>query len=123
MQLHEFIQENIQPILSEWEQFAKTLPPGINMDMAGLQDHAREILEAIVQDMSELRSHDEQESKSKGGESQKTKRFTKSARQHAGVRLRDGFDFVHIVSEYRALRASVIRLWTQKRESADKEAL
>lgn len=123
MQLHEFIRENLQPILAEWERFAKTLPPGINMDVAGLRDHAREILETIVRDMSESQSHDEQESKSKGGESQQADRFRESARLHASVRLRDGFDFVHIVSEYRALRASVIRLWTQKTGIADKEAL
>jgi PAS domain S-box-containing protein len=122
MQLHEFIRENMQTILAEWEKFAKTLPPGMNMDAAGLRDHAKEILDAIVQDMPEPQSHDEQESKSKG-ESQKNQRFKKSARQHASIRLRDGFDFDHIVSEYRALRASVIRLWTQQTGYADKEAL
>src|SRR5688572_769447 len=106
MQLHEFIRENMQPILVEWEQFAKTLPPGINMDVAGLRDHAGEILEAIVQDMPRSQSNEEQESKSKGGESQQTHRFKKSARLHASIRLQDGFDFIHIVSEYRALRAS-----------------
>jgi PAS domain S-box-containing protein len=123
MQLHEFIHENLEPILAEWEKFAKTLPPGINMDVAGLRDHAKEILEVIVQDMSESQSHEEQESKSKGEESQKTDKFKKSAQQHAAVRLRDSFDFVHIVSEYRALRASVIRLWIQKTEMVDKAAL
>lgn len=124
MQLHEFIRGNLEPILAEWEKFAKTLPPGIHMDVAGLRDHAREILEAIVQDMSESQSHEEQESKSKGGEgSQKTESFKKSAKQHSSIRLRDDFDFVHIVSEYRALRASVIRLWTQQTEIADKAAL
>jgi PAS domain S-box-containing protein len=123
MQLHEFIRDNMQPILAEWEKFAKTLPAGMDMDVAGLRDHAREILDAIVLDMPKLQSHDEQESKSKGGEPQKSQRFKESARLHAIIRLRDGFDFDHIVSEYRALRASVIRLWTQQTGSADKQAL
>src|SRR5688572_7456326 len=115
MQLHEFIRENMQPILVEWEKFAKTLPPGCNMDVASLRDHVWEILDTIVQDMSEFQSHLEQESKSKGEdeESHKNTRFKKFARLHASIRLQDGFDFDHIVSEYRALRASVIRLWTQ----------
>lgn len=91
------------------------------MDAIGLRDHAQEILEAILHDMSRPQSDDEQENKSKGGE--KNPRSQKSALKHTNTRLLEGFDFYQIVSEYRALRASVIRLWTDKMQSADAETL
>src|SRR5690606_37191005 len=38
--------------------------------------------------------------------------FTRSAAEvHAALRLADGFDIDQMISEYRALRASVLRLW------------
>lgn len=121
MQLHEYIANNMQSIMLEWEKFTKTLPPGKHMGVDGLRDHAQKILEAIVRDMANPQSDDEQESKSKGGEKNAT--LQKSAQMHVSTRLLDGFDFDQIVSEYRALRASVIRLWMDRIESADMDSL
>lgn len=121
MQLHEFITNNMEAIMLEWEQFTKTLPPGKYMGVADLRDHAQNILEAVALDMSQPQSDDEQETKSKGGE--KDTRLQQSAQQHVSTRILEGFDFDQIVSEYRALRASVIRLWTDKIDSANKETL
>lgn len=104
-------------ILLEWEQFTKTLLPGRYMSVIALRDHAQEILEAVMQAMSEIQSGDEQENKSKGGD--EDVRLQQSAQHHVSTRLVEGFDFDQIVSEYRALRASVIRLWTDEMQSAD----
>ncbi|GAA3958049.1 hypothetical protein GCM10022278_15660 [Allohahella marinimesophila] len=121
MQLHEFITKSMEAILVEWEQFTKTLPPGRHMSVIELRDHAEEILEAIAQDMSEHQSDEDQESKSKGSE--KNAAFEPSAQKHVSTRLVEGFDFDQIVAEYRALRASVIRLWTDQMQSASMETL
>lgn len=61
MQLHEFIQKNRISLMGEWEAFAKTLSPGRNMDVSSLRGQAEEILQAIIQDMSEPQSRDDQE--------------------------------------------------------------
>jgi signal transduction histidine kinase len=52
MRLSQFIQGHIEPILAEWEAFARTLmPPAATMSVAELRDHAHDILLAIAQDM------------------------------------------------------------------------
>jgi signal transduction histidine kinase len=71
-----------------------------------------------------LRSHktpEQQEAKSKGKGPQQEK--DTAAERHAGVRQTEGFNLNEIVSEYRALRASVIRLWTHEMPSANRDAL
>jgi hypothetical protein len=40
MVLSQFIIENIDAILSEWERFAKTIPAAAAMDAATLRDEA-----------------------------------------------------------------------------------
>lgn len=60
MRLSQFIKDNIEPILVEWEAFARTLiPPAASMPVAELRDHAHDILLAIAQDMGTAQSEDE----------------------------------------------------------------
>ena len=109
MRLSEFILSNIEAILGEWEAFARTILPAKDLDRLALLDHAAEILKAIALDMETAQTDLEQAEKSKG-RSLRTVRDT-AAESHSTQRLREGFDQVQVVSEYRALRASVIRLW------------
>src|SRR5437764_731254 len=45
MRLADFLATNLEPILAEWEAFARThVPVGEAMDVAGLRDHAADIL-------------------------------------------------------------------------------
>jgi signal transduction histidine kinase len=46
-----------------------------------------------------------------------------AAHDHGLQRLADGFDLVQMVSEYRALRASVTRLWAKQAIAFDQQAL
>ena len=39
--LSTFIRENTEPILEEWESFARSLPMGADMDVRALRDQAR----------------------------------------------------------------------------------
>ena len=111
MRLAEFIVENIEPILVEWEAFARGTAPGEKMDALGLRDHAGEILLATVADMRSSQSSAERIAKSKGHQREASATLSGASEQHAIGRLGSGFDLLELVSEYRALRASVLRLW------------
>lgn len=110
MRLAEFIRMNRQAILSEWEQFAGTmLPAAAEMTAQQLKDHAGELLDAAVLDLQTEQSDREQKSKSRGEGA--ARRMREVARSHAMSRMRAGFRPEQVLAEYRALRASVIRLW------------
>lgn len=52
MRLSQFIKGNVEPILAEWETFARTMiPPAETMSIAELRDHSQEILLAIADEM------------------------------------------------------------------------
>jgi signal transduction histidine kinase len=110
MTLSQFIRNNLEVILAEWERFATTIPSASGMDTRALRDHAKEILIAIALDMESAQSGEEQTTKSKGLKVKSVEQDT-DATTHASCRFYDGFTLNEMVSEYRALRASVVRLW------------
>ena len=63
MRLADFIISNIEPILMEWEVFARSIEPGANMDVLALRDHAKAILLATVDDMNSPQSAGERSAK------------------------------------------------------------
>lgn len=110
MELTEFIEQNRERILREWVEFAKgRIPSAKDMSDEELRDHADELLRAVASDMADPQTRGEQHDKSQGlgagGE------VTSVGQRHATQRLATGFDLHQLVSEYRALRASVLRLW------------
>jgi signal transduction histidine kinase len=122
--LAEFIHDNHEAILREWETFARTLKPAAQgMSKAGLRDHADELLTAIVRDMKSLQSAEEKLAKSKGHKSKEhkggvtgdggKKHLGAIGKLHAVLRIENGFTLSQVVAEYRALRASIFRLWEQ----------
>ncbi len=56
MRLADFIVSNLEPILSEWEAFARSIVSAETMDALALRDHAGEILLATVSDMQSPQS-------------------------------------------------------------------
>ncbi len=113
MRLYDFILEDMEPILVEWERFAKEVQPdGQIMDTVELRDHAEEMLRVIAADMQSPQTKGEQEDKSKGKKSRQS--GDTAAEIHAIGRLGSGFSISLLASEYRALRASVLKLWAQK---------
>ncbi|HUG71131.1 MAG TPA: HAMP domain-containing sensor histidine kinase [Pirellulaceae bacterium] len=112
MRLANFIVENFEPILVEWDAFARSITPGEKMDALALRDHAGEILLATVEDMRSAQSSAERSARSRGHRREGDGASLNGAsEQHAIGRLGSGFDLLELVSEYRALRASVLRLW------------
>jgi signal transduction histidine kinase len=108
--LGSFIQHNMEPILQAWEDFARTIePPALTMDDTELRDHARQMLQAFAADLATSQTEPERVAKSKG--LGKRGPDDTAAETHAEARLLSGYTVVQLVSEYRALRASVLTLW------------
>src|SRR5690348_8358050 len=110
MRLASFITENLEEILLEWDSFAASLLVGQAMTSLALRDHASQILLAIAEDIETSQTDVEQAYKSKGyvqiAEATRTAAMTHGALRHLA-----GFDLRHLTAEFRALRASVLRLW------------
>jgi hypothetical protein len=112
MRLSSFLLDNVEAILKEWEDFAATLLPAAEgMTSRDLRDHAREILEAVAHDLETPQTRHEQAEKSKGRAPEVRGTPDTAAQTHAVLRAESGFDINQLVAEYRALRASVLRLW------------
>lgn len=112
--LAEFIGENLEAILVEWESFARTiLPATTHASPEQLRDHAREMLVAMARDIETSQTEDERLEKSQGRRSRSAASRDSPAEMHTLDRLVEGFTLREVISEYRALRASVIRLWTR----------
>lgn len=111
--LSRFIRENIEPILAEWEAFARTLPRGEAMDITALRDHASDMLCVIADDLDLPQTAQEQAEKARGESDANGDIVSTAAQQHGAGRAESGFTVGQMVAEFRALRASVMRLWTE----------
>jgi signal transduction histidine kinase len=113
MRLSTFIRKNEQPIIENWEIFARTLVPASDdMSPRNLRNHIVDILTFIADDIESPQTSYEQITKSEG---KKLKKSNHSAAEiHASLRQSGGFSMDQMVSEFRALRASVIGLWEAK---------
>jgi hypothetical protein len=81
--LPDFIRDNMEPILQEWEDFARTIEsPALTMDDEELRDHARLMLLAFSADLACSQSDEERAAKSKG--LCKRDRKESAAEAHAG---------------------------------------
>lgn len=113
MRLADFIIENLEPILQAWEDFARTIQtPGADLDRIELRDHAEQMLRAIAQDLRNAQTAQEQIDKAQGLAPQDEDETP--AETHAVTRLMAGFSIDQMVSEYRALRTSVLSQWLQQ---------
>lgn len=109
MRLADFIRANTIPIIAEWEAFAGTLAPAAeSMSPLSLRNHIKYILEFVASDIESPQTDAEQIKKSRGGNA---KPVNSVAEVHAALRHAGGFNLDQMVSEYRALRATVVKLW------------
>ncbi len=116
VRLADFIDQSSELILAEWVAFASTCGPvGRTMNVADLRDHAKEMLQSISADLRTPQTDAEQKSKSTGDAPPEVaaEGADTAAEVHGAGRAESGFTLAEMVSEYRALRASVIRLWTK----------
>lgn len=117
MRLADFIEANTEGILFEWETFARSLLPAAGgLDVAALRDHAEQILRTVARDLRTSQSSSEQSAKSRGEAVRPLHSLETAAQTHAVLRATGGFTMQQMVAEYRALRASVLRLWANEHD-------
>lgn len=113
MRLASFIRNNLEPLLLDWAEYASTrLPIARDLEQKALRDSAAELLEAIAADMMSEQTKAEQNEKSRGMRPHNAPAVTTISQRHAAIRLTQGFTLDQMASEYRALRASVMRHWS-----------
>lgn len=117
MRLSTFIRENIELILQEWEDFAVTLHPLVDSTRHKLRDHAQQMLTVICADLDSYQCEQDSIEKSKGNAPAEID--DTAAEIHAADRLQSGFSIEELMAEYRAMRASVLRLWQLRVKGAD----
>lgn len=121
MRLARFIEENSEAILGTWEDFARKLSTSPDsMPTADLRDHAAEMLEWIREELASGKRHDIPDF---------SQRFPpigmkdSAAAQHGNQRMEWGFSVRDMIAEFTALRASVIRLWSEQTPRMNRDDL
>ncbi|MGK5007648.1 ATP-binding protein [Janthinobacterium sp. LB2P70] len=111
MNISNFITDNMEQILIEWERFATTFGAVADkMSPLELRDHAKQILQFIAADIRTSESAEDAKAKSLGLNTVPSKRESASE-IHGKLRYSSGFTLRQLIAEYRALRASVLELW------------
>ena len=117
MRIGEFIRTHPDEIEQAWEAFARSISSfAPDLSVWSLRDHLREILTAMVDDMESPQSLEEQAEKSKG-KGLRGGALDRISALHARMRLNSGFNLEQAISEYRALRSSILFLWVRSRPS------
>lgn len=118
MRLSTFIIQHMEMILQAWEDFARTVDlPREALSTTGLRNHASYILKAVASDMETSQTLKQEIEKSQG--LAPASENDSAAETHAVMRLMAGFSMDQMVSEYRALRSSVLRLWLSREAAID----
>lgn len=111
MNLAAFITSHMEDIVNEFIAFARTLEPAsLGSSTDELRDHAREILREIAKSLSADETPRQKRDKSVGQAPEAQGQDTAAA-AHGADRQASGFTLPQLTAEYRALRASVLRLW------------
>ena len=122
MRLSEFLHTDLSSIMAEWEAFAKEhIPVAAALNRDELRDHLSSIISFISQDLDSDQTHHEQKEKSKGQGEKAGGAGESAAETHANIRFIEGFDPMELMAEFRALRASVTRLWEKKRSHTESD--
>lgn len=123
MKLSTFIQSQIEPILLQWDKFARTNEPEAgDMSDRALRDHAREMLIDIAREMDTVQTERQRKRKSEGHGARMAE-VGSAASLHGLERQSHNFTLTKLGAEFRALRATVLRLWQPHIELADPDAL
>jgi signal transduction histidine kinase len=122
MRLAAFIRANIEQISTEWELFAATLLPEEEFSASILRDGIVDMLNEIAIDMDRAQSAEQQRGKSEG-DPRRYQHIEVAAERHALARVKMGLSSRQLISEFRALRATVIRLWQRNAIEPDEASL
>jgi signal transduction histidine kinase len=119
MRLSQFILDNLEMILLEWEHFARSLPAGRTMSIEALRDDAERMLRFVAANMEGTQTRQQEVTKSRGRGPSSPPETLSASHEHGVARAVDRFSLIELVSEYRALRASVTRMWADAAPATD----
>jgi signal transduction histidine kinase len=122
MKLAHFIRTNIEAISAEWENYASSILPEEEFTTSALRDGIVDILTEIAKDMDSVQNRAEQHEKSIGLQIRRDS-SDNAAEAHALARVKMGMSSHQFISEFRALRASVLRLWQDSTDQITKDDL
>ena len=115
-----FIRSNEEAIVAGWEEFARSyLPSAEHLDRATIRDHIIGLLRFIADDLETPETERERSEKAKGQGPEGGGKHGIAASTHADLRFEAGFDTIEMIAEFRALRASVIKLWRSEWSKVD----
>jgi signal transduction histidine kinase len=115
IKLSTFILDQMDQILACWDDYALTMTPAADkMSLHALRDHSEAMLRAVALDIDSPQTGREQRDKSQGGSTEDAS--NSAASEHGHLRHASNFTLIQLSSEFRALRASVLRLWLQQVE-------
>ncbi|MFJ4453854.1 sensor histidine kinase [Pseudomonas sp. NPDC089392] len=118
MRLFQFIESDMEGILQAWENYARSVETDLpKQDAIGLRDHAEKMLRTVALDMRTPQTSHQQAEKAQGRGPRSSS--DTAAETHAVARLIAGFSMDQMVSEYRALRSSVLSLWLTQESFAE----
>jgi signal transduction histidine kinase/ActR/RegA family two-component response regulator len=116
VRLADFIIDQLDAILTEWESFARMREPAaVSMTSKELRNHVAVMLRSITDDLRLPQTSDAQLATSRGAGPRTIE--TEAGERHGIARLESRFSIEQLVAEYRALRASVLRLWSGSNKS------
>jgi signal transduction histidine kinase len=122
MRLSAFISADTSVIVEEWESFVRALLPAAEgMTPIALRDHITNMLVFITADMDSRQTTTQQVIKSHGEKARTSGQSV--AEVHASLRRAGGFNLDQMVSEFRALRASVVKLWAAQSTAVDRDSV
>lgn len=121
MKLSHFIRNHKEEISNEWVKYAKDNISCVNeLQLEEVQDHIIQMLDRISKSMGTTETDAQQEEKSKGNKKMQTSESL-AANLHGEQRADNGFKVKEVCSEFRALRASILRLWEEERKTVKLE--
>lgn len=112
MRLANFIEHAQDDIVAEAIAFARTITAISQAEVSVLRNHIPEMLQQISADLRTAQSRAESIAKSRGQAA--AAHLYSEADGHGLQRAHVGLNIDQLVAEYRALRSSVLRLWTQR---------
>jgi signal transduction histidine kinase len=105
-----FIRENIPAISQAWEEHAASLAPDRQLSRSVLRNGIVEMLHLIADEID----------RPSGQEPDWQDRLARASERHAEDRSRMGIDTPQLLSEFCALRATVISMWQDSDRAEDK---
>jgi signal transduction histidine kinase len=114
VKLSEFLTAHMQEILAEWDAYAERMTPAADdMTARELRDHAAQMLQAIAVQLDSPQPVPDAAEPGEGDGAEDARGGTPEtpAAKHGALRQEHRFTLLQLSSEFRTLRATILKLW------------